>query len=143
MELSYKGAFIDNKWIGSENTENIFVLDPATGKEIGTISACKKDLAKKALIAAERAFVSWSKIGINERAKHILAFRDELLANKTEIVNILIKETGKVKSSAEYDFSMLTDCLEFHLEEVKRNYGTVFPDPDNSNLRLLGAYGST
>ena len=45
MELSYKGAFIDGKWIGSENTENISVLDPATEKEIGTIYP-KTDISK-------------------------------------------------------------------------------------------------
>ena len=62
-----------------------------------------------------------------------------MLEKKSEILDILVKETGKVTDNAEYDFTMLTDCLEFHLEEVKRNYGTVFPDPENSTLRLLQA----
>lgn len=36
--------------------------------------------------------------------------------------------------TADYDFTMLTNCLPFHVEEVRRNYGTVFPSPDNSAL---------
>ena len=132
--LSYKGALINGKWTGGENTEIISVLNPSTGKEIGQISACGKDLANKALEAAEASFITWSKLGINERAKHILAFRDVLVAKKVEIMDVLVKETGKVTSNADYDFNMLTDCLNFHLDEVRRNYGTVYPDPDNSNL---------
>merc|ERR1719491_2495393 len=49
-------------------------------------------------------------------------------------MEVLIKETGKVTGNADYDFSMLTDCLPFHVEEVRRNYDTVFPSPDNSAL---------
>ena len=132
--LSYKGALINGKWTGGENAETISVFDPSTEKEIGQISACGKDLANKALEAAETSFIPWSKCGINERAKYILAFRDALLSKKRDIVDLLIKETGKVTSNADYDFNMLTDCLVLHLEEVRRNFGTVYPDLDNSNL---------
>ena len=40
----------------------------------------------------------------------------------------------KVSSNAGYDFDMLIDCLQYHVEEVKRCYGTVFPSPDGSAL---------
>ena len=84
--LSYKGALINGKWTGGENAEIISVLNPSTGKEIGQISACGKDLANKALEAAEASFITWSKLGINERARHILAFRDVLVAKKVETI---------------------------------------------------------
>lgn len=60
-------------------------------------------------------------------------FKGILLSKKTEIVSVLMQETGKVQDNAEYDFEMLTNCLSFHIEEVKRNFGLVFPN-DESNL---------
>ena len=51
------------------------------------------------------------------------------MAHKKRIVDLLIQETGKVRGNAEYDFTMLTDCLQFHVEQVRRNNSTVFPSP--------------
>ena len=58
-----------------------------------------------------------------------LAFRETLVAHKKSIVDLLIQETGKVRGNAEYDFTMLTDCLQFHIEQVRRSNSTVFPSP--------------
>jgi len=52
--------------------------------------------------------------------------------NKAAIIDVLMKETGKVKGNAEYDFNMLIDCLPFHVEEIRRCRGSVIPSPDNS-----------
>ena len=76
--VSFQGALIDGKWSGGEGCsgkKDIAVLNPGTGETIGTVSACEKKDADLALVAAERAFPAWSKLGIDGRAKHILAFR--------------------------------------------------------------------
>jgi len=132
---SYQGALIDGKWSGkSSNGKDIAVINPGNGEPIGSVSACDKKEADLALVAAERAFPAWSKLGIDGRSKHILAFRETLVAHKKRIVDLLIQETGKVRGNAEYDFTMLTDCLQFHVEQVRRNNSTVFPSPDDSTL---------
>ena len=84
--------------------------------------------------AADKAFPSWSKLGIEGRSKHILAFRDALTSQKKNIVDVLIQETGKVRGNAEYDFNMLTDCLQFQVEQVRRNNSCLFQSPDDSTL---------
>ena len=73
---SYQGALIDGKWSGkSFNGKDIAVINPGNGETIGSVSACDKKEADLALVAAERAFPAWSKLGIDGRSKHILAFR--------------------------------------------------------------------
>lgn len=47
-------------------------------------------------------------MSINDRATAIAKYREALIANKKEIVALLVKETGKVQGNAEYDFDMLT-----------------------------------
>ncbi|HBE04503.1 MAG TPA: NAD-dependent succinate-semialdehyde dehydrogenase [Spirochaetia bacterium] len=53
-----------------------------------------------------------------------------MLFHKKEIISLLISETGKTKENADYDFTMLTDCLSFYIEEVKRHYAEIIPDPN-------------
>ena len=95
---------------------------------------CGSAETEKALKAADKAFPSWSKLGIEGRSKHILAFRDALTSQKKNIVDVLIQETGKVRGNAEYDFNMLTDCLQFQVEQVRRNNSCLFQSPDDSTL---------
>ena len=68
-----------------------------------------------------------------------MALRETLLAHKKRIVDLLIQETGKVRGNAEYDFTMLTDCLQFHVEQVRRNNSTVFPSPGSITLVKLAS----
>eukprot|EP00039_Didymoeca_costata_P033003 m.40276 g.40276 ORF g.40276 m.40276 type:complete len:482 (-) comp9644_c0_seq1:46-1491(-) len=127
------GALINGVW-HSDGLEKLPVLDPSTGENTGEIYLCKEREANRALEAASAALDVWQCKPIAERESCILKFRDILLAHKKEIVDMVIKETGKVRGNAEYDFTMLVDCLPFHLEEVKRQYGAVIPSPDNSTL---------
>jgi acyl-CoA reductase-like NAD-dependent aldehyde dehydrogenase len=90
--------------------------------------------AESALSAAQKAATTWGKMSINDREAHIMAFRAKLLERKTELVELLIKETGKVSGNADYDFMMLVNCLPFHIEEARRCHGSVIPSPDNSAL---------
>lgn len=133
---SFKGAFIDNVWTGKDGDglESIAVLNPATGEPIGTVSGCGAAEAGAALAAAQRAHATWGKLSIDARAAHILRWKEELLSHKEEIIQLLVAETGKVTGNATYDFTMLIDCLSFHIEEVRRCYGAVIPSPDGSAL---------
>ena len=81
---SFHGALIDGKWSGKSfngkeswliHPKDIAVINPGNGEPIGSVSACDKKDADLALVAAERAFPAWSKLGIDGRSKHILAFR--------------------------------------------------------------------
>ena len=129
---SFNGAFIDNAWTGG--TETIDVVNPANAEVIGTISPCGPKEAEDALSAAQRAAATWGALSIDAREAHIEAWKAKLLENKAEIVDLLVAETGKVTGNAEYDFTMLVDCLSYHVAEARRSYGTVIPSPDGSAL---------
>jgi len=91
-------------------------------------------MGEQALKAAEAAGPSWAALSVDKRGELIMKYREKLLEKKDMIIDVLIKETGKVAGNADYDFMMLVNCLSFHVEEVRRCYGTVFPSPDDSAL---------
>lgn len=134
---SYTGAFVNNKWCCDDELTSIAVLDPSTGEECGSVSACKAKEADAALVAAAAAAPVWGGMPIGKRAECIAAYKSKLIENKDSIVALLVKETGKVTGNADYDFTMLVDCLSFHVEEARRAYGQVIPSPDDSTLSYL------
>ena len=136
---SFTGAFIDNTWSGGDGLESISVINPCTGEECGKVSACGAAQADAALAAAQAAAPGWGKLSIDARAALLEGWKAQLLAHKDEIVALLVAETGKVAGNAGYDFSMLVDCIGFHVQEVRRAYGTVFPSPDDSALSYTRA----
>jgi acyl-CoA reductase-like NAD-dependent aldehyde dehydrogenase len=132
--MNFHGAFIKGAWASKIERSSIPVVDPSTGGKIGEVSACGAEEAQLALEAAQEAAPAWGNTSIDKRAEHIAAYKAKLLERKDDIVNILVKETGKVNGNAGYDFTMLIDCLSYHVEEVRRNYGSVIPSPDGATL---------
>jgi acyl-CoA reductase-like NAD-dependent aldehyde dehydrogenase len=133
--VSFQGALINGMWTGeAEGLKVLPVFNPATGQEIGQVTACQAEQANQALNAAKMAATTWGVTSINERAALIEAYKKKLLEKKQEIVDLLVLETGKVAGNADYDFTMLVDCLSFHVEEVRRHMGAVIPSPDGGAL---------
>ena len=56
---SFQGAFVDNAWTAAAGLGKVAVLNPATGKEIGSVSACGAAEVDAALAAAQRASSAW------------------------------------------------------------------------------------
>jgi len=134
VQTSFRGAFVDSAWTTGEGLEAISVLDPSTASKIGEVSACGAEQANLALLAAERAAPAWAALTIDARAQHIEKFRAKLVEKRSEILELLVRETGKVTGNAEYDFNMLIDCLPYFVEETRRCYGAVIPSPDDGAL---------
>lgn len=133
--VSFKGALINGVWTGeADDLKALPVFNPATGQEIGQVTACQAEHANQALNAARQAATTWGVSSINERAALIAAYKEKLLEKKQEIIELDVAETGKVTGNAEYDFTMLVDCLSFHVEEARRNMGAVIPSPDGGAL---------
>lgn len=115
------------------------VYNPATGQEEASFSGASPAQALEALQAAQRAFAEWSALSIAQRERHILRLADAIESYQSEVVDILIAETGKPMATALYDFGMLVDCLRYFNEEMKRMHGQIISDYDNSHTNLICA----
>ncbi len=125
------GELVDGAGVVSE------VLNPATGACIVALQTADEAQTTKALESADEAFKTWSKTSLAEREVYIRKLIDVLKANKEEIVNCLIEETGKAQGIAEYDFYMLPNCLDYFLEEAKRLHGEMIADYDDNHMNFV------
>ena len=76
-------------------------MDPATGKVIGRYAPADADMAEAAALAARRAFetTAWSR-DARLRAAVLLRFADNMIRAKDAIVDLLMRENGKLRAEA-------------------------------------------
>ena len=83
---------INNEWQDAEGGKAIDVLNPATGKVIGTVAhASKKDL-DRALDAAQQGFEVWRKTPAIERAAIMRKAAELFAARNEEVARVLTQE---------------------------------------------------
>lgn len=70
-------------------------IDPSTGSPLWDVPVASEEDFNQAVIAAQKAFKDWSWMSGKKRQGHLAELRDTLLHYREEMVELIIKETGK------------------------------------------------
>lgn len=70
-------------------------FNPATGECLGDVSVTNPKSLTETVQKSKQAFLKWSALSFNERARFILAARDYILQNQLEVATLISKENGK------------------------------------------------
>ena len=93
----------------------IEVIAPHTGKHLGQVPvATEKDIIA-AVARARTAFASWSSLGPSGRVRILTKVRDNLVANRSLLIDRLVEETGKVRGEALTEVSMMLESFRYYL----------------------------
>ena len=104
--------YIAGEWV--DCADAIEVYNPATGQQIATVASATELEVNLALESAQAATLTYGELSINKRKELIDRLISLLKKNESEIVSLLIKETGKTDEIASYDFNMLIDLACLH-----------------------------
>jgi succinate-semialdehyde dehydrogenase/glutarate-semialdehyde dehydrogenase len=129
-------AYIDGEWIAAASGKRFAVHNPADGNEIASVADCGTGDAERAIVAADKAFASWSALTATVRAEKLMAWHALMLAHEHELANILTGEMGKPLAEAVGEIRYGASYLEWYAEEAKRIYGDVIPHA-SGNVRAL------
>ncbi|MGE7767630.1 L-glutamate gamma-semialdehyde dehydrogenase [Peribacillus sp. NPDC096540] len=126
--------------IGGEkiSTENkIISINPAKKEEvIGYVSKANRDLAEKAVQAADAAFQTWRKVKPEVRADILFKAAAIVRRRKHEFSALLTKEAGKPWNEADGDTAEAIDFLEFYARQMlKLKDGIPVQSRPNENNR--------
>ncbi|MFJ2559780.1 MULTISPECIES: aldehyde dehydrogenase family protein [unclassified Streptomyces] len=91
---AYDGMYIGGAWRPAAGTERITVVNPADETEIATVPAGTAEDIDAAVRAARAAFPGWAATPPAERAAHLAALRDTMLAHRDEIAETITAELG-------------------------------------------------
>lgn len=98
-----------------DTKEKIVSYNPSNFNEIvGTTAKGNKELAEKAVDAAEKAFDKWKYVDPSERANYLFNIAAIMRRRKNELSALLVEETGKTWIEAIADTAEAIDFLEYY-----------------------------
>ncbi|MEK6243440.1 MAG: NAD-dependent succinate-semialdehyde dehydrogenase [Pseudomonadota bacterium] len=129
--------FIDGAWCAAASGRTMPVMNPATGKQIGTLAHAERPDLDRALEAARKGFAVWRKISAFERSK-IMRKAANLLRERSEMIApLLTMEQGKTLAEAKGEVLAGADVIDWFAEEARRAYGRVIPARSEGVYQLV------
>ena len=125
QDLFKTKAFIDGKWIDSDDRSTFPVINPATGEVICEVVSCGKNETRRAIEAAEKARPSWQKIPIKEKANILRKWFELMVEAQEDLAQILTAEQGKPLFESRGEIAYGANFIEWFAEEGKRIYGDI------------------
>lgn len=118
---------IDGVWRPASGRRTADVVNPATGRVIGTLGLAEAKDLDDALVGAARGFAVWRRVTALERARILHRAAALLRERAGTIADHITREQGKPLAEARGEASSAPDHIEWYAEEGRRAYGRVIP----------------
>jgi succinate-semialdehyde dehydrogenase/glutarate-semialdehyde dehydrogenase len=125
--LFREACHVDGQWIPADSGQTLAVDNPATGEVIGKVPKAGAAETKRAIEAANRAFLPWSKKTAKERAGILRRWFDLMMTNQEDLARLMTVEQGKPLTESRGEVAYAAAFLEWFGEEAKRIYGDTIP----------------
>ena len=130
-------CYVDGRWCDADGGATKSVINPATGRPIGTVPVFGAGETRRAIEAADRAWPAWRAKTAKERSSILRQWNDLVLANADDLALILTTEQGKPLSEAKAEVTIGAAYIEWFAEEAKRIYGDVIPTIGNDRRLVV------
>jgi aldehyde dehydrogenase (NAD+) len=97
---NHRKFYIDGKWVDPKGKETLDVINPATEEPIATIAMGNKEDVDRAVAAAKKAFETFSKTSLEERAALLGRIIEAYKARMGDIAATVSQEMGAPTSLA-------------------------------------------
>ena len=119
--------YINGAWSPSASGRTLPVVNPATGKQIGTVAFAGRADLDRALEAAHKGFGVWRRISAFERSKIMRKAANLMRERADAIAPLMTMEQGKTLAEAKGEILAGADTIDWFAEEARRAYGRVIP----------------
>ncbi|WP_428912424.1 aldehyde dehydrogenase family protein [Niallia sp. Krafla_26] len=120
--------YINGEWRFSSNPDTNKVINPANGELIAIAPRATVEEAEEAIGAAKAAFESgvWSKLSAEERANFLLKIADKIDEKHDELVELEVKDNGKIRAEADADISDAASCFRYYAGLIRTPDGETY-----------------
>jgi succinate-semialdehyde dehydrogenase/glutarate-semialdehyde dehydrogenase len=130
-------CYLDGAWTDADSGATLPVVNPATGALLGTIPRMGGAETRRAIEAADRAWVGWRAKTGKERAAVLRRWFDLMMAHQDDLATIMTAEQGKPLAEAKGEIAYAASFIEWFAEEGKRIYGDVMPHPQGDKRIMV------
>src|SRR4029077_847117 len=99
--------FAGNQWRSAKDNHFFEVHEPFSGKLFARVAAGSRADARVAVDAAAKAFPGWSEASPDQRARLFLKASEIVRRRRTEIAEILARETGSTISFSTFQMDLV------------------------------------
>jgi succinate-semialdehyde dehydrogenase/glutarate-semialdehyde dehydrogenase len=97
------------------------LTNPATLEEIGELECQTREEVEAAVARARAAQPAWAALSMQERIDYILKLRDEILNAQDEIIDVVIRETGKpLQDALTFEVFAVCDFLSYWCKQAPK-----------------------
>ena len=111
-EIKEHRYFADNQWRTAKNKATFEVHEPYSGKLFARVASGSRADASVAVDAASKAFATWAEAPPTEKARLFLKAADIVKRRRSEIAEILARETGSTISFATFQQDLVAATLQ-------------------------------
>lgn len=104
------------------------IICPGNQEFIAEVILANKSQAIEALEAAQTAFPVWSALPLEKRGEWMLKLANAIAAESDNIINLLLLESGKLRSHGSFETSSLINYLKFFFEQAKSDHSEGIHD---------------
>ena len=122
-------AFIDGAFCDAQDGRKLEVHNPATGALIGTVPKMGAEDARRAIVAANRAWAGWKAKTGKARSTVLRDWYNLIMANADDLAAIMTAEQGKPLAESIGEIAYAASFIEWFAEEAKRVAGDTLPSP--------------
>lgn len=121
LDAAARDIFVDGEWVRGAASELLDIDDSHSEERIGQVRAGSAEDVARSVASAGRAFDSWSRTTVEERARHLRQLADALGRQAELMANIITRETGTpIEASRGYQ-------VEFALDQL-RQFAELLPE---------------
>lgn len=140
-EITHK-FYLNGEWKESQSGQTIDIESPYLHQVIGKVQAITKEEVDQAVNFAHEAQKGWAETSLQERAKYLYKWADELVNMQNEIAEIIMKEVGKSLKDARNEVVRTADFIRYTVEEAlhmngESMKGDSFPGGSKSKVAIV------
>ena len=129
LQFQHDAAYVDGQWIAADSGRTLSVIDPATGRTLGTVPDCGAAETARAIAAAQAALPAWRAKTAKQRAAMLHRLANIIEQNAEPLGILLTMEQGKSLAEAKGEVNFSAAYVRWFAEEAQRIYGDVIPSP--------------
>ncbi|MCQ6279978.1 CoA-acylating methylmalonate-semialdehyde dehydrogenase [Bacillus sp. EB600] len=127
-EVKTMKNFIGGQWTLSASEKIEEIPNPATGEIIAKLPISTREEVNQAVSAAKKAFQTWKKVAVPQRARILFRYQQLLVENWDELARIVTLENGKSFKEAYGEVQRGIECVEFATGAPTLMMGDQIPD---------------
>ncbi len=120
-------AFIDGQWRPAVSGAVFDVMNPASGRIIGTVPDMGAAETEQAVAAADRAFAGWKALTAKERGAMLKRWHALIVDHAESLAALLSAEQGKPLAEAKGEILYGASFVDWFAAEAQRLYGETIP----------------